>query len=184
MDEFNNINGVNDGDTSSISSSDAMNAVEGASGMTSGEALNAVEDNAVQSGNVTTEEGAAEPAAEGSGFAPYGDQSSYNTNNFGPYTPPESGTGENKTLAIVSLVCGIAGLVFSIICGCCSFAWLGAIIGAAGVVTGIINKKKNLPGNGLALGGIITGGISVLIGVGQIILVILSAILSAASSAM
>lgn len=171
MDEFNNENqGLTNDETSGISSSEAMNAVEGVSGMTSSEAFNAVEGNAVQGGNVTTEEGAAE--AE-SGFAPYGDQTINNTSDFGQYTAPVvegESTGESKTLAIVSMVCGIAGLVFSFICGCCGFGWLGTIVGIAGVIIGVMCKMKNLPGQGMAIAGIITGGISILSGLGSIIM--------------
>lgn len=119
--------------------------------------------------------------ASSDSFAPYGDQD--NSNPYGPYTGPvESEPGPKSTLAIVSLVCGIVGAVFSIVCGCCYMGWVGALVGAAGIVTGVINKKKNLPGDGMALAGIITGAVGVLIGVGQIVLLIISAVLSAASS--
>lgn len=61
--------------------------------------------------------------------------------------------GQNKTLAIVSLVCGILGL-------CCG------ILGPVGLIAGYIafNNANQNPmqygGRGLALGGMITGGIA------------------------
>jgi Domain of unknown function (DUF4190) len=72
-----------------------------------------------------------------------------------PQYQPGSGIpagGQNQTLAIVSLVLGIAGLIFC-----------GGLTGPPALITGIMAKKKatNNPaeygGAGLALGGIITG---------------------------
>lgn len=79
-----------------------------------------------------------------------------------PFQPPPAGAaGQNKTLAIISLVCGILSLV------CCS--WF--VPGITAVILGVVarGKAKSSPaeygGEGLALGGMITGGISVLLGV-------------------
>jgi hypothetical protein len=79
-----------------------------------------------------------------------------------PFQPPAAGTGaQSQGLAIASLVCGIASLL------CCS--WF--IVGIAAVVMGFIARGKansdpaNYGGAGLALAGMITGGISVLLGV-------------------
>lgn len=84
-----------------------------------------------------------------------------------PFNPPVAGVeGQNKTLAIVSLVCGVLS------CLCC----FSIITGPAAVVTGYIAKgniEKNpaeYGGRGLALGGIITGAIGVVI---TIILIVL-----------
>lgn len=84
-----------------------------------------------------------------------------------PFQPPPAGAGgENKTLAIISLVCGILSLI------CCS--WF--IPGIAAIVLGVMarSKAKSNPGEyggeGLALGGIITGGISLVLGVIIIVL--------------
>ncbi|MBK8466928.1 MAG: DUF4190 domain-containing protein [Chloracidobacterium sp.] len=91
-----------------------------------------------------------------------------------PFQPPPAGAGaggENKTLAIVSLVCGILSLI------CCS--WFVPAIAA--IVMGFIARGKansdpaNYGGAGLAMGGIITGGISILVGIVVIILYVLGA---------
>ena len=74
--------------------------------------------------------------------------------------------GQNKTLAIISLICGIASLI------CCS--WF--LPGIAAVVLGFMarGKAKANPaeygGAGMALAGIITGAISLVMGVIVIIL--------------
>lgn len=71
---------------------------------------------------------------------------------------PLPGAEPNKTLAIVSLVCGILSLT------CC-----GIITGIAAIVTGFIARKKatedpaNFAGSGLAMAGIIMGAISILL---------------------
>lgn len=73
---------------------------------------------------------------------------------YDPYSPqPE----EKKTLSIVSLVLGIVGLLFS--CCCC----LGVPFDIAAIVTGILAKKKNIPGQGMALAGIILGAVGIVI---------------------
>jgi hypothetical protein len=72
-----------------------------------------------------------------------------------PFTPPMA-QGQNQTLAIVSLVCGILGL-------CCG------ILGPVGLITGYMaynNANKNpaqYGGRGLALGGMITGALATLL---------------------
>lgn len=90
-----------------------------------------------------------------------------------PFQPPPAGAGgENKTLAIISLVCGILSLI------CCS--WF--IPGIAAIVIGFIARSKansdpaNYGGAGLAMGGIITGAISVVLGVIVIILYLAGAL--------
>jgi hypothetical protein len=83
--------------------------------------------------------------------------------------------GQN-TVAIVSLITGIV----SILCCFANFAipgasCLGLVLAITAVVTGIIGMKKakemNGQGHGLALGGLILGGVQVLI---SIILIIVS----------
>jgi hypothetical protein len=78
-----------------------------------------------------------------------------------PQYQPGSGIaagGQNQTLAIVSLVLGIAGLIFCL-----------GLTGPPALITGIMAKKKatNNPaeygGAGLALGGIITGILGTLV---------------------
>jgi len=75
-----------------------------------------------------------------------------------PFQPPLSGQGEDKTLAIVSLVCGILSLT------CC-----GPVTGIAALITGYM-AKNNVEGNpqqyggrGMALAGIIMGAISLVL---------------------
>lgn len=79
-----------------------------------------------------------------------------------PFQPPVAGGGgQNQTLAIVSLVLGILSMV------CCWFI----VPGIAAIVTGFMAKGKaeqnpnEYGGRGLALGGIITGAISLLLGI-------------------
>lgn len=79
---------------------------------------------------------------------------------------------QNQTLPTISLVLGILGVVTI----CC---WGGIPLGAGAVITGVIamNQEKNDPqtygGRGMAIGGIITGAISLLIGFGFLILAII-----------
>jgi len=86
--------------------------------------------------------------------------------------------GENKTLAIISLVCGILSLI------CCSW-FIPAI---AAIVVGFIARGKansdpaNYGGAGLAMGGIITGAISILVGIVVVILYMLGAFAGAIGS--
>lgn len=90
-----------------------------------------------------------------------------------PFQPPPAGVqGENKTLAIVSLVLGILSIP------CCGFLLFG--IGA--VVTGFIAKGKadknpnEYGGRGLALAGIGIGAVMTLIGIVTNILYLIGAI--------
>jgi hypothetical protein len=96
-----------------------------------------------------------------------------------PFQPPAAGVGgQNQTLAIVSLVTGILSIF------CCG--WI--LPGVAAIVMGFIAKKKAeenpgaFGGRGLALGGIITGAISVLLGIIVIILYIFTGALASLSN--
>jgi hypothetical protein len=89
-----------------------------------------------------------------------------------PFQPPPIGVGnggQNQTLAIVSLVCGILGL-------CCG------ILGIVALITGFIQRgniakdPSQYGGGGLALAGMILGGISVFFTVIYIILNLLGAL--------
>lgn len=76
------------------------------------------------------------------------------TSSYSAYTPePE----QKQTLSIVSLVLGIVGLLFS--CCCCA----GVPFDIAAIVVGILAKKKNVPGQGMALAGIILGAVGIVI---------------------
>ena len=92
-----------------------------------------------------------------------------------PFSPPAAaGEGQNKTLAIISLVTGILSLF------CCG--WF--IPGIAAVVMGYLAKGKadanpsEYGGRGLAVGGMITGIISIILGVIVVILYLFTGILS------
>jgi hypothetical protein len=78
-----------------------------------------------------------------------------------PFQPPPAGTGSiNQTLPIVSLVFGIVSL-------CC---YISPLTGIVAVVTGYMGMKNanndpaNYGGKGLAIAGMITGGVFFLIG--------------------
>lgn len=77
--------------------------------------------------------------------------------------PPPAMGGQDQTLAIVSLVCGILGIV------CCQ------IVAPVAIITGFMAKKKatenpmQFGGSGMALAGIITGGIGTLLLFGVIL---------------
>ncbi len=77
-----------------------------------------------------------------------------------PFQTPVAG-GQSQGLAIGALVCGILSLI------CCN--WF--IVGIAALVMGFIAKGKassdpaHYGGAGLALGGIICGGVSMILGV-------------------
>jgi len=60
--------------------------------------------------------------------------------------------------SIASLVCGILGLL----CCCCGF--FGIALSIAGIVLGIVSLKKNCEGKGMAIAGIVCGGIGALSG--------------------
>lgn len=108
----------------------------------------------------------------------------YNTPNQ-QYTPPpyapmgtwqggnppmmqQAYVSQDQTLPTISLILGILGLS-SI---CCSF---GLIFSIAGIVTGFIGMRNadsdpaRYGGKGLAIGGMVTGGISLLITIGLLI---------------
>jgi Domain of unknown function (DUF4190) len=85
-----------------------------------------------------------------------------------PFQPPAAAGGVNQTLPIISLVLGIASL-------CC---YVSPITGIAALVTGYLGLKNikadpnNYGGKGLAIGGMVTGGLFLLLGVVYWILMI------------
>lgn len=80
-----------------------------------------------------------------------------------PFQPPAAGVagGENKTLAIISLVLGIVSL-------CC---YVSPLTGLAALITGFMamknvnNDPSQYGGKGLAIAGMATGGLFFLIGI-------------------
>jgi len=88
-----------------------------------------------------------------------------------PFQPPPAGVGgQNKTLPIVSLVLGILSV-------CC---YVSPILGVAALITGWMGLKniKNDPntygGRGLALAGMICGGIFLVVGIVYYVIIILA----------
>lgn len=78
-----------------------------------------------------------------------------------PFQPPVAGGGQNQTLPIVSLVFGIVSI-------CC---YISPLTGLVALITGYMGMKNanndpnNFGGKGLAIAGMITGGIFFLLGV-------------------
>ncbi|MGC2235359.1 MAG: DUF4190 domain-containing protein [Pyrinomonadaceae bacterium] len=72
-----------------------------------------------------------------------------------PFQPPMAAKGQNQTLPIVSLVLGIVSI-------CCP---LGVVLGPAALITGFLgikninNDPNQFTGKGLAIAGMITGGL-------------------------
>jgi hypothetical protein len=66
----------------------------------------------------------------------------------------------SSALAVVSLVLGILSVVLAPVIGLLA---LGP--GVAGIVTGAITLSKRTPGRGLAIAGLVTGGVGALVGV-------------------
>lgn len=89
--------------------------------------------------------------------------------------PPPTTAGQNQTLAIISLVTGILSIF------CCG--WI--VPGVVAVVLGFMAKSKaendpaNYGGRTLALWGIITGGVSLVLGIIVVILYLSGFLLSA-----
>ncbi len=90
-----------------------------------------------------------------------------------PFQPPPISSGQNQTLAIVSLVCGVLAVLLSICC------YGGLPLGIAAIITGFLGIKNvnsnpvENGGKGIAIGGIITGVIGFLISLGLLIFVII-----------
>lgn len=84
------------------------------------------------------------------------------------YLRQTSQSSGQKTLGIVSLVCGIIGLL----CSCCCGAF-GFIFPIVAIVCGILSIHKQEDAKGMAIAGIICGGIGIII---VIILLVLGAV--------
>lgn len=118
-----------------------------------------------------------QPVKQNDWTPPPAPEANWQNQNIGqntPFQPPPAGTGQNQTLAIVSLVLGILSIF------CCGWILPGVIA----VVLGFMAKSKaeqnpnEYGGRGLALGGIITGGISVVLGIVVIILYLFTGLLA------
>lgn len=97
-----------------------------------------------------------------------------------PFQPPVVGAGKSQTLAIASIVTGgislvsLVGLIIPFVNFLCFFG--SPALGLAGIITGFLarSRAKRDPeqygGAGLALGGIITGTLSILAVIGLFVL--------------
>lgn len=105
-----------------------------------------------------------QPLAQAEWTPPAAPEASWQNQEIGqntPFQPPAAGTGGvNQTLPIISLVLGIVSL-------CC---YISPVTGIAALITGYLGMKniKNDPANyggkGLAIAGMITGGVFLLLG--------------------
>ena len=77
---------------------------------------------------------------------------------------PDAAAGK-KTLGLVGLVLGIVGLLLAFL-----IPILGLPLGVAGLVLGILSRKREPLARGLALGGIITGIIAIVVSIANWIL--------------
>lgn len=95
---------------------------------------------------------------------------SYSSNQNQYYSAEDTGkvTGGNIGVSIASLVCGI----FSIICCCATYFAL--VLAIAAIVLGIIAIVKKYDGQGMAIAGIATGGVGVVIAIFTIIIALTS----------
>lgn len=110
----------------------------------------------------------------------YGDQPGYGSQPGYSGYGPGYGTPRPKGLAIASMVCGIVSLLLW------CFPLLGLPVGIAAVVTGVLARRKIqegvADGDGMALAGLITGIIGLVINLLGLILWGGLSILSATSS--
>ena len=99
------------------------------------------------------------------------DEGGYTAPNYdSTYAEPKN---ESKVFAIISLVCGI----ISLLCSCCG--WIGIVLAIAAIVLGILSINKEEDAKGMAIAGIICGGVGLLIG---IVVLIMGAALSSLDS--
>lgn len=69
----------------------------------------------------------------------------------------ETVSGGNIGVAIASLICGILSLV------CCCLSWFSLVLAIAAIVLGIITIVKKYDGKGMAIAGIVTAAIGLII---------------------
>ena len=78
-----------------------------------------------------------------------------NQNDVVEMVPPAK---ESNVFAIISLICGI----LSILC-CCLFKVVALMLAIAAVVLGIVSIKKLEPKKGMAIAGIVCGGVGLVL---------------------
>lgn len=117
-----------------------------------------------------------QPLQQHSWAPPPAPEAAWQNQNIGantPFQPPMISRGQDQTLPIVSLVLGIISIM------CC---FVGFLTGPAALITGYLGKKnadKNpneYGGSGMAIAGMITGGIGALISIGYFLIIIIGAI--------
>lgn len=64
---------------------------------------------------------------------------------------------QSSVFAIISMICGILSIL------CCCLSYVAIVIGVAAVVLGIISIRKEEPKKGMAIAGIICGGVGLVI---------------------
>lgn len=72
---------------------------------------------------------------------------------------PERDRRQSSSLAVCSLVLGILSIVF------CLFPYLSIIIGLVGLIQGIVCLAQRRAGRGMAIAGIVTGVLGVMISI-------------------
>ena len=75
-----------------------------------------------------------------------------------------TGTNGNIGFSIASMVCGILSLL------CCCSGFLGIVLSIGAIILGVIAIKNNYDGKGMAIAGLITGGIAALFAVLMLII--------------
>ena len=83
-------------------------------------------------------------------------QYSYTDTSTNEVQKPSNG---NIGFSIASMVCGILSIL------CCCFTYLGIILAIAAIVLGIVSLKKNADGRGMAIAGLITGGVGAVLAI-------------------
>ncbi len=78
--------------------------------------------------------------------------------------PPVS--GGNIGFSITSLVCGILSII------CCCVWYLSIILAVVAIVFGILSLKKNADGRTMAIAGLITGGLGLVLSIIVLVLVL------------
>ncbi len=95
------------------------------------------------------------------------------------YSAPEysepANEGGTSVFAIISLVTGILSIV------CCCSQWISILFGVAAIVLGILSINKEEESRGMAIAGIICGGVGIVFG---IIGIIVGAVGGAAASSL
>ncbi|MBC5787654.1 MULTISPECIES: hypothetical protein [Clostridiaceae] len=96
-------------------------------------------------------------------------QPPYPNPNMPPYYPPQP-PRKSSGKSIASLVLGIISDALLVIT-CCVFPWISLICSIIGIILGMLGKKEN--SNGVAIAGLITNIIALVLSIAMVFLVIL-----------